>query len=296
MKTSPNRDYEISAPAKLLDFLYQALKGQSRTTVKSLLSHRQISINGKITSQFDAPLKPGDKVTVYFDKSQKPFSHPLLEIVYEEDSFLVVNKKSGLLTISTDKIKEETAYHLLNEYVKQKNPGKHIFIVHRLDRDTSGFLLFAKDQETQDFFQSNWNEIVSERKYIAVTEGCPPHQEGTVESFLSEDASCFMHSSSIGKKATTHYKVLKSNGIYALIEVSLETGRKNQIRVHMHDLGCPISGDKKYGARTNPLRRLALHAYKLRFIHPVTHQEMLFESPVPKHFLLLVKNRQTQVR
>lgn len=293
MKFTKNQDFEILQPSILLDFLLATLKTQSRTTVKALLAHQQICINGRITTQFNAPLKKGDKVSVCFDKTNKPFSHPMLEIVYEDAHLIVIHKKAGLLSMASEKVKEKTAYRILNDYVKQSGSRNHIFILHRLDRDTSGLMMFAKNLQIQENLQTNWDTAILERKYVAVIEGTLPQNEGTLKSFLSEDENGFIHTSDArnGKLAITHYKVLKTNNYYSLLELDLETGRKNQIRVHMQSEGHPICGDKKYGARTNPIHRMALHAYKLNFIHPATKKEMNFETPVPKSFALLVKNR-----
>lgn len=292
MKPSVNREFEIAHPSLLLEFLLSVLKEQSRTTVKSLLAHQQIRINGRICTQFDAPLRKGDNVTVCFDKQNKPFRHPLLEIIFEDEHLIAVHKKAGLLSMANDRVKEKTAYHILSDYVKRSDPRSLIFILHRLDRDTSGLMMFAKSREIQEKLQSNWKQSVVERKYVAVVEGTPPQSQGTLKSYLSEDGNYFIHSSDApgGKLAITHYRVLKSNKQYSLVELNLETGRKNQIRVHMQSLNHPICGDKKYGARTNPLHRLALHAFKLHFIHPVTHRSIDLETPVPKAFTLLVKN------
>jgi len=292
MKPFANRDFEIVQPSPLLEFLLSALKGQNRTTVKSLLAHQQICINGRICTQFDAPLKAGDKVTVCFDKHNRPFRHPLLEIVFEDAYLIVVHKKAGLLSMANERVKEKTAYRILSDYVKQSNPRNLIFILHRLDRETSGLMMFAKSREIQEKLQSNWDRAIVERKYVAVVEGTLSPSQGTLKSYLSEDKNYFIRTSDAqnGKLAVTHYHVLKSNRQYSLVELDLETGRKNQIRVHMQSLGHPICGDKKYGARTNPIHRLALHARKLHFIHPGTQQDMDFETPIPKAFTLLVKN------
>lgn len=291
MKPSANREFEIARPSPLLEFLFSALKGQSRTAIKSLLAHRQIRINDRTCTQFDAPLKEGDKVTVCFDKRDTPFQHPLLEIVFEDAYLIAVYKKAGLLSIANDRVKEKTAYHILSDYVKKSDPRNLIFILHRLDRDTSGLMMFAKSREIQEKLQASWNQSVVERKYVAVVEGTLPQTQGTLKSYLSEDENYFIRSSDApgGKLAVTHYRLLKSNKQYSLVELDLETGRKNQIRVHMQSLGHPICGDKKYGARSNPLHRLALHAYKLHFIHPVTHRNVDLETPIPKTFTLLVK-------
>lgn len=289
-----NQTLEVTEETTLLNFLLASLNHLSRTTVKSLLAHRQISINGRMTTQFDMPLKKGDKVTVGFDKANLPFSHPKIEIVYEDDSLIVINKATGLLSMATDKIREKTAYHILSEYVKRKNPHHRIFILHRLDRETSGLMMFAKNQNVQEKLQRHWNEAITERKYIAVVEGKPKQEEDTLKSYISENTALVVHKASAedGKLAITHYRVLKSNQQFSLLELELETGRKNQIRVHMQEAGCPVTGDKKYGARYNPLNRLCLHAFKLHFIHPESGKEMTFETAIPKHFLLQVKNRQ----
>lgn len=298
MKSTANRDFEITQPALLLEFLLSALKGESRTTVKSLLSHRQICINGRICTQFDTPLKSGDKVSVCFDKRNLPFSHPLMEIVFEDAHLIVIHKKAGLLSMANERVKEKTAYRILSDYVKQSDPRNLIFILHRLDRDTSGLMMFAKSREVQEKLQEDWERAVVERKYVSVVEGTLSHPQGTLKSYLSEDGNCFTRISDAqkGKLAITHYHVLKSNRQYSLVELELETGHKNQIRVQMQSLGHPICGDRKYGARTNPLRRLALHAYKLHFIHPVTGQQMNFDTPIPKAFALTVKNRESATK
>ena len=229
-RSSPkNQTLEVTEENTLLNFLLLSLNHLSRTTVKSLLAHRQISINGRMTTQFDKPLKKGDKVTVGFDKANLPFSHPKIEIVYEDDSLIVINKAAGLLSMATDKIREKTAYHILSEYVKRKNPYHRIFILHRLDRETSGLMMFAKNQNVQEKLQRHWNEAITERKYVAVVEGKPKQEEGTLKSYISENTALVVHKASAeeGKLAITHYRVLKSNQQFSLLELELETGRKN---------------------------------------------------------------------
>lgn len=289
--SSKNRIIAITSENTLLSFLYETLQGESKTTIKSLLSHKQIVVNDKPTTQFDTPLKPGDKVGIYFDQSHSILSHSMLNILYEDDSIIVIDKASGLLSMATERDKEKTAYHILSDHVKKKNPRNCVFILHRLDRETSGVMMFSKSQKIQETLQKNWDQAITERKYIAVVEGQPRQSEGTIKSYLAENNSYLVHTTTAdkGKLAITRYRVLKSNGQYSLVELDLETGRKNQIRVHMQEAGCPVTGDKKYGAKTNPIRRLALHAFKLRFIHPVTREEMNFETPFPKRFELLIK-------
>lgn len=288
---SKNAQFDVETPDTLLHFLFEILKKESKTTVKSLLAHKQISINGRFVTQFDTPLAIGDKVGVYFHKDSIPFSHPMLRILYEDQSLLVVDKASGLLSISTERDKEKTAYRLLSDYVKKNNPHSRIFILHRLDRDTSGIMMFAKNQEVQETLQSNWDEMICERKYVAVIEGQMPKASGTIQSYVAENKDFVVHKSNAveGKLAITHYRTLKAGNSYSLIELNLETGRKNQIRVHLQEAKHPIAGDKKYGAQSNPIHRLALHAFKLRFIHPVLRKEMNFETPIPSRFRALIQ-------
>lgn len=292
---SKTKIFDVKEESLLLNFLFSTLSEQSKTTVKALLAHRQIAVNGKATTQFDVIVKPGDQVAVYFDKNNTAFSHPMLNIIYEDDSLIVVDKMSGLLSMATERDKEKTAYHILSDYVKRIHPGNCIFILHRLDRETSGLMMFAKNSKVQEALQKNWDNVVTERKYIAVVEGCPKKESGKIKSYIAENSAFIVHQSNSaeGKIAITNYKVLKSNKQYSLIELELETGRKNQIRVHMQELGTPVTGDKKYGAQSNPINRLALHAFKLRFIHPVSNKEMDFETPIPKRFMQLVKLRQS---
>jgi len=210
------------------------------------------------------------------------------EIIYEDKYLIVINKPAGLLSIATKDEKRETAYSYLSEHVKKQRRDNKIFVVHRLDRETSGLLLFAKNEQIKRNLQDSWNNSVIERTYIALVEGQIQKQEGIISSFLYEDRNFIMHSvadSSKGQKAVTRFKVLKSNQNWSLLEINLETGRKNQIRVHMQDIGHSVAGDKKYGALTNPLKRLALHAMKLSFIHPVSNEKMVFETAIPKSFV-----------
>ena len=204
----------------------------------------------------------------------------------------MVNKGYGLLSMGNEKIKEGTAYSILRQYLKEKDPRNKIFIVHRLDRDTSGLMMFAKTPEAKDAMQHNWNNMVLERRYVCVVEGKMEEAEGTVKSYLAENSQFEVYSTQNpeeGQLAVTRYRTIKIGGGYSLVEVSLDTGRKNQIRVHMKDLGHPIAGDRKYGAKSSPIHRLALHAMTLRFVHPVTRKDMRFETPVPVPFAGMVK-------
>lgn len=222
-----------------------------------------------------------------------------LDILYEDDCIIVADKPSGLLTMSTGKEGEITAYSILTDYVRSARGGRNtrdkgrIFIVHRLDRDTSGVILFAKDEQTKHALQDDWNETILERKYIAAVEGTPEYEEGTVASYLKDNPKSMKVSSSWtdngGKYSVTHFKVLRSSGQYSLVEFELETGRKNQIRVHASVIGNPVAGDRKYGSVSNPLRRLCLHASTLAFHHPRTGQLLRFDTGIPKDFMRLCR-------
>lgn len=283
--------YHVTEDATLLDFLIRAMPQRKRTAVKNLLGHNQIAVNGIPTTQFDMPLKDGDEVKANLTREFRVFYNRRLKLVYEDDDIIVVNKGYGLLSMSTDKIKEGTAYSILREYLKWQNPRNMLFIVHRLDRDTSGLMVFAKTQEAKDKLQHNWNNMVISRKYLAVVEGKPEPEEGEVRSYLAENSRFEVYSTDKpeeGQLAVTRYRTLRSRNGYSLMEVSLDTGRKNQIRVHMKDLGHPIAGDRRYGAKSSPIHRMALHAQTLRFIHPITRKDMNFSTPVPASFAKMV--------
>lgn len=208
-----------------------------------------------------------------------------LDIIYEDKFIIVVNKPAHLLTIATSKEKERTLYHKVLEYEKKKNKNNKIFVVHRLDKDTSGLVLFAKDEKTKKVLQDNWDKV--KRKYIAVVEGKVEKKSATIKSYLKENNNFVTYSTSDknGKLAITKYILLNTSKAYSLLDVEIFTGRKNQIRVHMNDQGHSIIGDKKYGAKTNPLKRLGLHAYYLEFTHPTTKKLITLETKYPAHFV-----------
>lgn len=278
--------------ATLLEYVTNALPDHNGTKLKSMLRHNQFAINSMPVSRYDAPLAPGDEVSINFTKSFRVFSHPRMSLVYEDNDIIVINKGYGLLSMSTEKIKDGTAYSILREYVKHTNPNSKVFIVHRLDRDTSGLMMLAKTQEAKDILQHNWNNMVLNRKYVCVVEGIVDKEEGVIKSYLAENSRFEVFSTEdpeVGQLAVTRYRTLRTGRGYTLLEVELDTGRKNQIRVHMKDIAHPIVGDRKYGAKSSPIRRLALHAQTLRFVHPITRQEMRFETPIPARFLSLVR-------
>ena len=284
------KTFDVAEPARLMEFVASALPEIKRTRIKQMLAHNQVAVNGTPQRQFDLELQPGDSVKVNFVREFKVFSHRRMKIVYEDDDIIIINKGYGLLSMGNDKVKEGTAYSILKDYVKWSNPANKIFIVHRLDRDTSGLMMCAKTPEAKEAMQHNWNNMVLNRKYLAVVEGAPEEAQGTIRSYLVENSKFEVYSTDNpeeGQLAVTRYKTLSAGKRFALLEVELDTGRKNQIRVHMKDLGHPISGDRKYGASPSPIHRLCLHAQTLRFIHPVTRREMNFTTPVPSSFATL---------
>lgn len=284
-------EFKVTKECRLLDFLFEQMPDRSRTTVKSYLTHRQVSVGDTLTTRFDYALSAGDTVSVSRQKGKPELQSNMLRIVYEDDAIIVIDKREGLLSMATDKEQQRTAYYILSEYVKAESPQNRIFIIHRLDRETSGLMVFARSEEIQEKMQRSWRETIIDRRYVAVTEGTPDTPEGTIETFLTEDRNhkVWVSRDEEGDKAVTHFRVIASGNRYALLDLKLQTGRKNQIRAHLEWLKHPIAGDKKYGAQTNPLRRVCLHAYRLHLCHPVDGRELHFETPVPKSFSEIVK-------
>ena len=285
--------YRAKHDSALLEYLHELFPEKSRSGIKQLLTRNMVYVNGRQQKHFMYMLKTGDDIFIVKAKRAVTAMHGI-RILYEDESLIAIDKPSGMPCISTGKDNVLTAYSILASHVKAEDPGKRIFIVHRIDRDTSGVLLFAKDERSKRLLQDNWNEVVLERKYIAVTEGRPQQDSGTITSWLKENPkSLKVHSSPVdngGKKAVTHYRVLKTSGAFSLVEFELETGRKNQIRVHASDTGFPIAGDRKYGSSWNPAGRLALHAATLVFTHPATGKTVTLSSPVPNEFTGLFEN------
>ncbi len=278
--------YTVTQPDTLLPFLLARVKGKSRNNVKSLLSRRLVAVDGVPLSRFDAPLLPGQQVSILPASAPRADALPF-PILYEDEHLIVVNKPAKLLSVANDKEKTRTAYHLVTDYVKARRVDDRIFVLHRLDRDTSGVLMFARDAETKELFQARWNEIVTRRGYLAVVEGVPKPAQDTIRSYLVETDTHLSFSGAPGKgakEAVTSYQIVKAGSGYALLDISIETGRKNQIRVHMKEKGCPVAGDKQYGARTNPIGRLCLHANELSFTHPATGEQITFKAKMPRDF------------
>jgi 23S rRNA pseudouridine1911/1915/1917 synthase len=265
----------VDSAGPLLPWLLTAVAPTNRTRVKQLLAGGAVHVNGKPVTRHDHPLRPGDAVTI--DRRPSPPA-PGLPVVYEDDFFLIVDKPPGLLTVATDREKDETAFRLVAGGMPVR-PA----VVHRLDRETSGLLLFAKSPAIRDKLQRDWDRV--EKTYLAVVEGTPRPAEGRIENFLTEDKSLRVRASATSrpdsKRAVSRFRVVRKGPRFSLVEVVIETGRKHQIRVHLAGLGCPIVGDDAYGSTANPAKRLGLHAHRLAFDHPVTGKRVVVESPLP---------------
>lgn len=285
--------WNVEADDVLLPFLLAHVKGKSRNNIKSMLSGGQFRVNGRVFTRFDHALAPGDQVSLapkqVVEAPELPFP-----VLYEDRDIIVIDKPAGLLTIANEKEKYRTAYHILTDYMREKVRDGRVFIVHRLDRDTSGVVLFAKNEETKRAFQEDWDGRVRRRGYRALVEGVPEEPEGTIRSWLRETRTHLVYSGPKGrdaKEAVTRYKTICAGGGYALLDIDLETGRKNQIRVHLADLGHPIAGDRQYGARTRPLGRLCLHANELVLVDPRSGEERTFAAKEPAAFRRLCREQ-----
>ena len=307
--------YKAPQAGPLLEQLFQLFPERSRTSVKTMLSKGQILVNGESVTAFNHPLKKGDTITVLAkgisiaramrSDARETVEKAGVKIYFEDENYIVVDKPSGMLTVATGKEKN-TLYSLLNAYVKLNarmqrkediisgvapdRSNAKVWIVHRLDKGTSGILVFAKNERAKDILQSKWKELVTERKYVAWLEGSLEADSGAVQSWLVENEKSMKMKSypeevKDGQLAITHYKVLERTRHYTEVEFSLETGRKNQIRVHAaEELGHPVAGDEKYGASWDPIRRLALHAHTLVFRNPFSGKIQRFTSPLPESF------------
>ena len=326
MNQTPGQKFTVAHDGPLLKYLYEIFPGQSKTGVKNMLAKGQILVNGEQRTAFDHPLSAGDALLVLPKavsmaresgvNAREEVEKTGVKIVWEDNDYIVVDKPSGLLTVSTAKgsqsksgKKEATLYAILNAYVKETARARRkediasgvapdrstakIWIVHRLDKGTSGLVVFAKNERAKDLLQSRWKELVIERRYIAFLEKKLEKESGAIQSWLVENPKSlkvYSYPEEVrgGHLAITHYKVLgffhRGTGVYTKAEFSLESGRKNQIRVHAADIGHPVAGDEKYGAGTDPIRRLALHAATLVFRNPVTNEIVRLKSPLPSAF------------
>ena len=279
--------FVVKEAVELLPFVMKALDGISRNKAKAILTSGGVVVNRKVLRQHDAKLRPGDKVEISKRKPGTMLESKFVKLVYEDAYIIVIEKAVGILSMAS-------SHHafcvktVLDDYFRKSHQKCTAHVVHRLDRDTSGLLVYAKTMEAEQILEHNWREIVTDRRYVALLSGTLEPKEGKVESWLKDNKAYFTYSSPVdngGKYALTHYKTLRSDEHYTLAELKLDTGRKNQIRVHMQDMKCPVCGDTKYGNGDNPIGRLALHAFRLNFYHPITRELLKFEIPAPKSFL-----------
>ena len=278
----------VEKEGELLDYLYNNID-MPKKRIKQYLTHGSIFVNNNRTTQYNYKLIPGMNIVIDTDNKNKkelPFN-----ILFEDEHIIVVNKPSGLLTIATAKEKDKTLYHIVREYLVSKNRNARVFIVHRLDKDTSGIVVLAKDEKTKNKLQENWNEYVSLREYVAVVHGKLKKEEDRIVQRLKETKTNLVYISrnDEGKEAITNYNVIKENDNYSELSIKIETGRKNQIRVAMATIGNPIVGDKKYGDPKDKESRLYLHANRLKMYYPEIKKDILFETPTPSEFKKLIK-------
>lgn len=277
----------VNDDCTLLEFLLTNIKGESRSKIKATLQGRGIKVDGKTTTQFDYPLKAGMKIAVSKSKRNTDvFKNRYVKIVYEDRYIIVIEKNVGILSMAAGH-SSLNVKAVLDDYFKKTRQKCTAHVVHRLDRDTSGLMIYAKDIQAEQVLEHNWHDIVYDRRYVAVVSGEMEDDEGTVANWLKDNKAYITYSSPFdngGKYAVTHFHTLDRTTEHSLVEYRLETGRKNQIRVHSADMGHPVCGDVKYGNGDNPVNRLCLHAYMLCFYHPVTHAPMEFETMIPTCF------------
>ena len=287
------RPLTVLHSAELLAFLFASLPDVKKNKLRQSLKFEDIQVNGVATTKFDHRLQPGDVVSVRSEK-EKPARNRLpaaMKIHFEDEHLIVIHKPRNLLSVASESEREKTAYHFLGDYVRggQARSRERIFIVHRLDQETSGLMVFARTSEAKELLQKNWDQ--NEKRYFAIVEGAPKSERGVLESDLDESRPHKVYSvpaSNLTRHAVTHYQVLKRNARMTLLELRLVTGRRHQIRVQLAEIGCPIIGDERYAARTDPAKRLGLHACLLKFRHPITGQDLQFESPLPPELAKLI--------
>lgn len=279
-------EFQVKEQCQLLDFLLSTLNGISRNKAKDILAGHGVSVDRKAVSQYDYLLEPGMTVRVSRHKRKTELNNKYVKIVYEDKDLVVIEKSEGILSMAATG-QQYCVKTVLDEYFKRRHFKCTAHVVHRLDRETSGLMMYAKNIDTQRVLEDSWQNIVFDRRYVAVVSGCVEQPGGTISSWLKDNKAFVTYSSQEdngGKYAVTHYRVLERRPRFSLVELKLETGRKNQIRVHMQDIEHPVCGDAKYGDGNNPIGRLALHAFRLDFYHPRTGERMTFETPIPTRF------------
>lgn len=283
---------QVDEEIGLLDFLLKNAGNKSRTKIKATLRGQGIKVNGRITTQFDYQLKPGMKVSISKAKRDgQQLVSRYVKLVYEDRHIVVIEKAEGILSMAAGH-SSLNMKSVLDDYFHKSHQRCTAHVVHRLDRETSGLMIYAKDMDTEQILEHNWHDIVYDRRYVAVVSGEIEDDGGTIANWLKDNKAYVTYSSPVdngGKYAITHFHVLARTTEHSLVEYRLETGRKNQIRVHSADMGHPVCGDMKYGNGDDPLHRLCLHAYRLDFYHPITGSRMEFETPIPPAFNRLFK-------
>jgi 23S rRNA pseudouridine1911/1915/1917 synthase len=280
---------KVSDSSILIDFLIEKIGTASKTTVSKMIKTGRVEVNGRQVIKREFKLSKGDSIEI---KKVARIELPDFPILYEDESIIVAEKPAGLLTISTGKTNSPTFFRMISDYIKSSNPKSRLFIVHRLDREVSGAIVFAKSEDIKDKLQENWHNF--EKRYIALVEGKMQEKSGKVENFLLENKAMVVYvadkNAINAKLAITNYSVIQESSKFSLVSIKIETGRKNQIRVHMSHLGHPIVGDKKYNSTLNPFKRIALHSSYLSIVHPITNKKMNFESKAPSEFFTYAKN------
>lgn len=294
MRKAINQDlktYTIEEEDELLKYLIKSFPSKKRPILKTILAGGQVKVNDQSTTQYNHLLKKGDVLSVNWTKPGKKVKLTKLNIIFEDRDLIVIEKEAGLLSVASAKEKTNTAVQILKEHIEANNPQDRVYIVHRLEREVSGILIFAKSKEVQTLLQENWNDYILDRRYVAVVEGHFKEPKGTLRNYLVSNKNNLVFISKNPEGATqaiTHYNVVKQNRAYSLLEISTETGFKNQIRVQMDHIGYPVTGDKKYNARKNPLNRVALHASLIEMKHPSRDEILKFELVAPSSFRNLV--------
>ena len=285
--------HTVEHAGELLAFLFECRPEVKRTKVRQWLKYGSVEVNGRSITRSNYPLKAGDRVSILAkgDVLREGLLPKGMKVLFEDASVVVIEKPENLLSMAHETERDKTAYAFLTDYMRYGNPksSERVWIVHRLDRETSGLMVFARTEAAKQTLQAHWSD--AEKRYLAVVEGKPPADHGTLRSHLDESNPIKVYSappSERTRRAVTRYRVMKQVSNRALIELTLETGRRNQIRVHLADVKCPIVGDQKYDARTNPARRLGLHSSSLRFKHPVSGEFLRFESPLPEKLARLL--------
>lgn len=276
------KDYVINKECILMDYLTDVLK-YTHKEAKKKLTNGNILVNQKQITQYNFKLNTNDIITITHFNSKL---NDNINIIYEDKDIIVVNKPTNLLTVGTLNEKEKTLYHIVSTYLKRINKNAKVFIIHRLDKETSGIVMFAKSEKVKKLYQDNWDFLAKYRGYIAVVEGIVTKENDVITQYLKEDENFYVYptNSKLGKKAITHYKVLKTNNQYSLLDIEIKTGRKNQIRVAMQSIGHPIIGDQKYGSRKKAKKTFGLCAYKMSIQTPINNKQLNFEIDIPREF------------